>query len=172
MKRLFVLFVSLLAVALSAQTVYLTPTPSPTPKPGAKVESKSPAAKADAKAVAKKPEEKKKEPEPTIPGLTVARTSAGFLGVELVQGNFKVSFYDANKKPVAADVAMGVARWTVKYNKSGDDRALLSLSGDGLSLMGDKIVRAPYTFKLYLSLFKDQGNDAQAVESYIIDFAG
>ena len=168
MKRLLVLIVSSLAVALSAQTIYLTPTPSPTPKPGKKVESKA----SDAKTVAKKPEEKKKEPEPTIPGLTVARTSAGFLGIELVQGNFKVSFYDAKKKPVAADVAMAVARWTVKYNKSGDDRALLSLSGDGLSLMGDKIVRAPYNFKIYLSLFKDQGNDAQAVESYIIDYAG
>jgi len=42
-------------------------------------------------------------------------TKGGFLGILVENGNFKLSFYDAKKKPAQVDVARATARWPVKY---------------------------------------------------------
>ncbi|MFI5335442.1 MAG: hypothetical protein ACHQ5A_01570 [Opitutales bacterium] len=158
MKRLIALL-SLLGIAvLPAQTT---------------VPDAAPATKSEVKAApGNKDDAKKKEEEGKISGQTIARSTTGYLGLEIAQGSFKLSFYDAKKKPIAADVTWAIARWLVKYNKSGDERTTLNLSGDGKSLVGVRTIPPPYTFKLYLSLFKDTSPDAQVVENYIIDFSG
>jgi hypothetical protein len=182
MKSLVVVLGLFAAVSLTAETT-LSKTDYPQ-KPGqpstpAPADAKAPVGKpADTKTV--KPAAKadpakpadKKEAEPKIPGQTIDRDDGGYLGLELKDGNFKLSFYDKKKKAIPADRAMAIARWLVKYNKSGDERALLSLSSDGKSLVGSKNVRAPYSFKLYLTLFKEATEGAPAVENYIIDFSG
>ena len=107
------------------------------------------------------------EPEPQIPGIIIPRAKGGFLGILVDNGNFKLSFYDAKKKPVQVDVVRATARWPVKY-RLGDERTVLNPNGDGTALTSGTFVRPPLVFKLYLSLFVENRNDA--AESYVIDF--
>jgi hypothetical protein len=127
-----------------------------------KPKSKAPAAKKDAK---KKPEAPRK-----IEGLEIPRKGAGFLGIKIEGGNFVLSFYDKDKKPVAADVSRAVLRWPVHYQPN-DERTQLEPTSDGKTFTSAKVVRPPFTFKLYLTLLKDAApNEPVATEEYIVDF--
>jgi hypothetical protein len=116
----------------------------------------------------------KKSAAPKIDGTTIARPNGTFLGVSLEGGTFKLSFYDKDRKKVAPDVPRAAARWN-PAQKPGSDRIILNLSADGQSLVGNRPVRPPYVFKLYLTLLKPEpvaGSDSaeQATESYVVDF--
>lgn len=102
-----------------------------------------------------------------ITGITLNRQSGQFLGLEIVGGNFKLSFYDEKKKPVPVDaaVARGSARWDNKQ-KLGTDFTVLNRSGDGLTLVGAKFVRPPYNFIVFLSLLNEAGD---VIESYPVN---
>jgi len=102
--------------------------------------------------------------EPTIPGVVIARPKGGFLGLQIVDGNFKLSFYDEKKKPIAVDVDRATARWSPKY-KPTDEHKVLVKSDDGLALVSPNI-RPPYNFKLFLTLLSA---DDQIVESHTVD---
>jgi hypothetical protein len=135
--------------------------------------AKSPAENSAAKkaSTAKKAEAAKKE-EPKIEGVVVARGEKGFMGVELVDGAFKITFYDAKKKKVAPDVTRAALRWDAKY-KVGQERLVLNPGSDGKSLSNPKVIRPPYTFKLFITLLKDGTDDQQPVgETHVIDFRG
>ena len=106
------------------------------------------------------------EKEGKIVGLAIARANGGFLGLSLEGGGFKLAFYNAKKKPVAADVASGVARWQ-PANKKGNELAPLSPGSDGKALVSSKFVQSPHTFKVYLTLFNAAGD---TVENYTLDF--
>jgi hypothetical protein len=101
-----------------------------------------------------------------IIGVEIARANGGFLGLSIAGGGFKLAFYNAKKKPVAIDVASGVARWQPQQKK-GNELAPLSPSDDGKALASSKVVQSPHTFKVYLTLFNAAGD---AVENYTIDF--
>jgi hypothetical protein len=137
-----------LATALQAQT-------TPATKPGT------------AKKTTTKPEVKK-EPEAKIPGQTIPRANGTFLGLTLEDGKYLVRFYDAKKKPIAADVARASARWP-NVHGPGDNRTVLNRSADGQSLLGAQFVRPPFAFKLFLTLIKDDG---EAGETFVLDFRG
>lgn len=116
------------------------------------------------------------EEEPVIPGFVIPRANGGYLSLTLENSNFKLSFYDAKKKPAKADVVRGRARWRVNY-KVGNERTILNPTPDGLALISNQFVRPPYIFKLYLTLMTDSGGDAEdgegdetASEHYVIDF--
>jgi hypothetical protein len=117
---------------------------------------------------------KKAEPA-KIAGIEVPRAKGGFMGVQIVNSTFKISFYDAKKKPVAPDVVRAVLRWDPKY-KVGKDRVVLNADGDGLSLSAPRNIRPPYQFKLFITLISDAKEtgetDEPAGESYTIDFHG
>ena len=118
---------------------------------------------------AKKGEPEKKE-EPKIKGITVARGERGFLGVEIVNGAFKITFYDAKKKPVEPDVARAVLRWDPKY-KVGQERIVLNPDADGKSLSAPRTIRPPYNFKLFITLIKEPSEKEDPVgETHVIDF--
>jgi hypothetical protein len=104
--------------------------------------------------------------ESKIVGVEIARANGNFLGLSIAGGGFKLAFYDAKKKPVAIDVASGVARWQPSYKK-GNELAPLSPSGDGKSLASSKVVQPPRIFKVYLTLFNAAGD---AVENYTVDY--
>jgi hypothetical protein len=107
--------------------------------------------------------------EPKIPGLTIPRAKGGFLGLEITQNsNFKLSFYDENKKPVPADVSRANLRWPVQYSKF-DERTVLTPTDDGLALTSNKFVRPPYTFRLFITLVVD-GSDQPPEICPPIDF--
>ena len=130
------------------------------------VKSSTPPPVAPAKAAAKKPAPKIEE-EPKIDGVTIPRSQGGFLGLSVDNGTFKLSFYDENKKAVAADVTRATARWNASH-KIGDDRTVLNPGPDGKSLIGGKPVRPPFVFKVFLTLLKGEGEEAAAVENYTV----
>jgi hypothetical protein len=147
--------------------------------PAAAVTTKIPVAKPDepkaaptkpgvtTKAPAKK--EEKKEEEPVIPGANIARPNGTWLGLEVVNGNFKLSFYDEKKKPLAVDVTRATARWP-NPRAPGDNRTVLNVSGT--ALVGAKPVIPPFNFTVFLTLLKGEGDEAKAVETYQVPFRG
>ena len=134
---------------------------------------KSPGTKAAPAAPAKttpaKKDEKKKEELPKIPGMTIARPNGTFLGLEVVGGNFKLSFYDKKKKAMTVDVTRATARWP-NPRAPGDNRTVLNVSGT--ALVGQKPVVPPFTFNVYLTLLVGEGEEAKAVENYTVAFKG
>jgi hypothetical protein len=151
------LLVALLVSAASVGAIAQTPS-----------SSAAPAGNAGAKAPAPKKEEPAK-----IAGTEVARVKGGYLGVQIVNNTFKVSFYDAKKKPVAPDVARAVLRWDPKY-KVGKDRVVLNADADGVSLSSARNIRPPYNFKLFITLIREAKEtpetDEPVGETYTIDF--
>ncbi|MDI1247663.1 MAG: hypothetical protein PSV13_02145 [Lacunisphaera sp.] len=156
MKTLAALVAFLVAVGLMQAQ-------SPAPAPAAKPAAPGAAVKTPAKKEVKK--EEKKEAEPKIPGTTIVRTNGKFLGLEIVGGQFKLSFYDAKKKPAAVDVTRATARWP-NPRGPGDYRTVLNPSGK--ALVGSKPVTPPYTFNVYLTLLQGDGDEAKAVETYVV----
>jgi hypothetical protein len=152
MKTLLALLCSLVVVAsMHAQT----PAP-PTPAYPAKSETK-------------KTEPAKKEPA-KIEGIVVARGEKGFLGVQMVNGTFRIAFYDVKKKPVEVDVTRAVLRWDPKY-KVGQDRVVLNRSDDGKALVSPRNIRPPHQFKLFITLLKEATDTEEPVgETHVIDF--
>lgn len=121
-----------------------------------------------AKGAAEK-ETKKEEPPPKIEGQTIPRGDR-FLGIQIKDGNFKLTFYDAKKKAVPPDVTRAVLRWDTK-SKSGVDRVMLTPGGDANSLTSERVIRPPYLFKLTLVLLGDNPvADEAGGEVHVIDF--
>jgi hypothetical protein len=111
----------------------------------------------------------KKEEEPKIPGTVVTRADGTFLGLEVVGGNFKLSFYDKKKKLTPPTVTRASARWP-NTRGPGDFRTILNSSGN--ALVGSKPVVPPFTFNVYLTLLKAEGDTETAVETLVVPFRG
>lgn len=153
-------------MALTVLGAAVAQTPAP-------ADQKKLAPKADAKAApaaAKKDEKKKKADEMgKIDGLEIPR-GAGFMGIQIVGGVFKLTTYDARKKPAAADFTRVALRWNPS-NQKAPERALLVPGGGLGSFTSEKIVKPPYAFKLFITLIKGDGDDAP-VENFTVDFQG
>jgi len=108
------------------------------------------------------------EPEIALPGAVISRSGGGFLSLTIEGIHFKLSFYDAKKKPVDADAIRAITRWD-PVNKTGQVRSILNPSGDGKSLTGNVPVRPPYVFKVYITLI---GPEDAVIESHVVDFRG
>ncbi len=108
----------------------------------------------------------KKEEEPKILGITLNRANGTFLGLEVVGGNFKLTFYDEKKKPMAIDVDRATARWP-NTRDVGDYRSVLNPVGTD-ALVGNRFVYPPYVFTVFLSLVKGDGDETKAVESFAV----
>jgi len=149
---------------------------APAPAAGNPTATKTGAAPATKAAGATKAPTKKAEVVPKIEGMEIARGAKGFLGLQLVGGTFKLSFYDMKKKPVAPDVARAMLRWDPK-GKVGQER--LVLNRDGMALSSPRPVKPPYVFKLFITLIPEgaatgDGADAAAAagETIVVDFKG
>ena len=94
-----------------------------------------------------------------------AAFEGGFLGLQVVNNNFLLSFYDAKKKKIPPDVARAALRWPVKY-QPGPERTVLNPGGGGLT--SAKSVKPPLTFKVFISLFAE--GSEEAVENYTLDY--
>jgi len=130
-------------------------------------DTKAVPAKPAAAATTVKKDEKKKVEEPKIPGVTIVRANGTFLGLEVVGGNFKLTFYDKKKKPMAVDVTRASAKWP-NFRAPGDNRTMLN--GSGTALVGAKPVVPPFNFTVYITLLKGEGDQAKAVESFVVPF--
>ena len=107
------------------------------------------------------------EKEGTVAGLAVARAQGGWLGVEIKGGSFQITFYDAKKKPVAADASSAVLRWPVHYQPN-PERTELTSSGDSSVLASSYSVKPPHTFVLHITLLFAGKPDAS--ESYTVNY--
>lgn len=145
------------ATAAGAQTT--APNPPVTPPPS------QPAA--GAKATPKKDDGKKKDELGKIEGMTIPRGST-FLGLQIVNGTFKLTFYNSKKKPVPPDVTRANLRWNVR-TESLPERTVLNPGGDPNSLTSSKIVKPPYSFSLTIILVKGEGDNAPT-EIFTVDF--
>lgn len=106
------------------------------------------------------------EKEPVIAGITIERkTTDGFLGIEITGNNFKLTFYDKDKKPVRADFDRALLRWDVIYKKA-PERLILTAGGDGTYLTSPRAIRPPYNFQLFITLIADDRDS----ETYVIRF--
>ena len=111
---------------------------------------------------------KAEKEEPVIPGITIERRTDGrLLGLELVSGNFKLTFYDRDKKAVKADFPRVLMRWDVVY-KNAQERVILTPAGDGTYVTSPRIIRPPHNFQLFITLIAD-ANDRDS-ETYVIRF--
>jgi hypothetical protein len=104
----------------------------------------------------------------TIAGTAIKRTGEGWLGVEVKDGTFHLTFYNDKKKPVPADKTSAVFRWPVHYQPN-DERTELSPTDDPSVLASTYTVRPPLSFKLHIALLSDSSKDT---EGYVIDFSG
>lgn len=124
---------------------------------------------ADSKAVPAKNEVKKEAPLPKIPGHVINRPNGTFLSLEVVGGNFRLTFYDKKHKKMVVDVTRAIARWN-NTKGPGDNRTVLN--GSGTTLVGSKPVLPPFVFNVYLTLLQGEGDDAKAVETYTVPYRG
>jgi hypothetical protein len=106
--------------------------------------------------------------EGTISGMALARPQGGFIGVEIKDGSFRITFYNLKKKPTPADKASAVLRWPVHYQPN-DERTLLTPGGDPSVLSSAYPVKPPHTFKLHISLLAS--DPTVEPEGYVVDFS-
>lgn len=124
-------------------------------------------AKAKPSSVTPKADEKRVVPIGVVDGVTIPRPNGTFLGLQVVNNNFVLSFYNEKKRKIPPDVTRATTRWPVKYQPT-DERTVLNPGADGTSLTSPKTVRPPHLFKVALNLFVE-GNES-AVETYSIDY--
>lgn len=108
------------------------------------------------------------EKEGTIAGTPIARPQGGWLGLELKDNSFVLTFYNAKKKPTPADKTAAILRWSVHYQPN-DERTELTPSGDPAVFSSPYPVKPPHSFNLHITLISDTKD---APESYVIDFTG
>jgi hypothetical protein len=107
--------------------------------------------------------------EGTVAGTAIKREQGGWLGVEIKGGNFRLTFYNEKKKPVAADRTSAVFRWPVHYQPN-DERTELVGTDNPDVLASPYPVKLPYSFILHIALLG--GDQKDGVEGYTINFSG
>lgn len=156
------IFVASLGAQSSGVRFDLDKPAAPAPKPTDEARKKADEAK-------KKAEDAKKKKDDAmgkIEGIEIPH-GKGFMGLQIVGGTFKLSFYDEKKKPTAPDVTRAALRWEVKYQPT-PERTVLNSDG-GTALVSAKTVRPPYSFNLIITLIKGEGDDA-ASETITVPF--
>jgi hypothetical protein len=120
-------------------------------------------AQTSARPVSPRPAAKgEEEKEGEVKGLALERPNGQWLGLTMDGLNLRLTFYNEKKNPTAPDVVRATARWN-RPTVATPDRAVLNPAGDGVSLVGNRIVRKPWTFVVFLALVNE--ND-EVIESY------
>lgn len=118
----------------------------------------APVASVFAAGSAKAPVVKDDDEEGKIEGIAIDRGDGRWLGLVVDGATFKLSFYNAKKKPEAPDVARVAARWNDPH-KIGDRRAMLNQVGD--AMVSPSVVRPPLTFTVFLTLISAEGTEVE-----------
>ncbi len=104
----------------------------------------------------------------TIPGIVIERKAKkGYLGLELVDYKYKLTFYGSDKEPVKADFPRALFRWS-KINGSGSERYMLSVGGEKSVLTSPRNVKPPFNFRLFIVLLDD--DPETEAETYVVMF--
>ncbi len=87
-----------------------------------------------------------------------------------MNGNFRLTFYDKKKKPMAipAAVSRGTARWPNTRTPHGDYHTVLNPVGS--TLVGQHPVLPPFSFNVFITLQTGEGEQSTTLESYNVPF--
>ena len=107
--------------------------------------------------------------EPTQPelpktGVNLERDHGGWLNVVVQDDQFVISFYNAKKEPVTADLHHGLVRYA--YSENGSDRTVLRRSADGKTLISPHEVTPPDIFRVHLALFHEGADDLAETHAF------
>ncbi len=105
--------------------------------------------------------------ETVLPGSVVPH-GEGWLSLAIADGTFVLSLYDARKQPIDMPFVRATARWNSPLRTS-EQRLVMNPAGDGRTLKGNKPVRPPHVFKVFLTLINP---DDSVGASYAIDIRG
>ncbi len=100
-----------------------------------------------------------------IVGQPIARDDGRWLGLTMVGPKLQLNFYDKNKQPEPADRIRGIVR--ISPPGRDDERDVMNPTGDGTALISNKPVRAPWVFKVIITLI---GADGEAAETLVQNF--
>lgn len=89
-----------------------------------------------------------------IDGIEIPRQNGGFVGLTVDGVRLVLKFYDADKKPVALDVARAAARWT-PINRKGEVRTVLNPDETGKALVSPPVALPPLVFTAYITLLDE-----------------
>jgi hypothetical protein len=106
--------------------------------------------------------------EGTISGTPIQRPQGGWLGIELKDNSFVLTFYNAKKKPKPADKTSAILRWAVHYQPN-EERTELTPTDDPAVFASPYSVKPPHAFILHITLLSDSKDN---LESYTIEFSG
>lgn len=117
------------------------------------------------------PAPKPPEPPPELPtgGVNLARAVGGWINVEVTGHRFVLSFFDAGKRPVAADRSGGIVRY-IYTSKEDKAPAPLARSEDGQTLVSPARIRPPHVFHVHIVLRGERSGEPD--ESYNIRYPG
>jgi hypothetical protein len=113
--------------------------------------------------------DKDKDEMGTVAGTPVERAQGGWLGIELKDNCFRLTFYNEKKKPTPADVSSAVFWWPVRYQPNAERTQLLP-TDDPAVFASPYPVKAPHTFILHIVLLKADKPDTS--EAYVINYSG
>jgi hypothetical protein len=119
------------------------------------------------------------EKEGKISGTAIRRANGLWLGIELKDQNFLLTFYNEKKKPVPADASAAVLWWPVQYQPN-PERTELTSSSNPAVLASAFVVKPPFSFLLHITLLTDANSGAAppggeappTPEGYVINFSG
>lgn len=100
-----------------------------------------------------------------IPGIEIPRQNGTFIGVTVDGVRLVLKFYDADKQPVAVDVASAFTRW-LPTTRKGEVRTLLKPDDTGKALVSPPVALPPLNFTAYVTLL--DAND-KTVEFFSVD---
>lgn len=105
------------------------------------------------------------KPTGAITGMPIARADGRWFGLTMEGPKLKLNFYDDHKMPEKADRVRAVLRVDPVTRK--EERDAMNPSPDGTALVANKPVRAPWVFKVYITLINA---DESAAETLVLDF--
>lgn len=104
-------------------------------------------------------------PDGVIIGEPIARTDGRWMGLTMEGPKLRLNFYNEKKHPEVVDVLRAVIRIDPAGRRA--ERDVMNPSGDGLALVANKPIRAPWVFKVYVTLINA---DENAGQTFVVDF--
>ncbi len=117
------------------------------------------------------PAAKPPDAKPELPktGVNLARPAGGWINVKVAGNRFELSFFDVEKKTVAADRTGGIVRY-LYAEKRIQPPAPLNRSDDGQKLVTPAKIRPPHVFHVHIVLRSE--NAGEPDESYNFRYPG
>lgn len=102
-----------------------------------------------------------------LKGILLERKAGGYLNVRIEEGKFEILFLDAEKKPVPGNLDRAILRYRPAMRE--EERVVLNRDREAMKLTSPRIVRPPYVYKIFLTLFEPGATEP--TETYTADFS-